>query len=228
MILEIAAFTIEDAIIAAKAGADRIEFCSHYQLGGITSSKENLEQLITLISTPVFSIIRPRAGNFFYSDEEFNKMKEDILLCKQLGYDGIVTGILNADKTIDIFRTKELVKLAHPLPVTFHRAFDETTNPLQALEDVIECGCKRILTSGLQKTAFEGRTFLKNLINITKNRIIIMPGGGVRSNHIKELHLATNATEFHSAAKSNNQSIITYEQEVKKLSQYLHSQISTD
>jgi len=128
----------------------------------------------------------------------------------------VVLGILQEDKSVDISRTKELVELAHPLPVTFHRAFDETINPLQALEDIIYCGCKRILTSGQKPTAFDGKELLKKLIGHSAERIVIMPGGGVRSNHIDALKVFTNATEFHSAAIQKSNLAVDID-EVKKM-----------
>lgn len=200
MLLEIAVFNAEDAVVAVNIGANRIELCSNYEAGGITCSKEILYEIRRQVNIPIFPIIRPRAGNFCYNQSEFELMRQEVLLCKQLGYDGIVSGILNDDKTVDIVRTKELVGLANPLPVTFHRAFDEASNPFEAVEDIIKCGCKRILTSGQQKTAFEGKQLIKELIKKANDRIIIMPGGGVRSSNIVSLLEYTNASEFHSAA----------------------------
>ncbi len=216
MVLEIAAFSLQDAIAAANAGADRIEMCCNYNEGGITYSHEILRQARQQIQLPIFPIIRPRAGNFIYSDDEFKIMQQDILFCKQLGFEGVVLGILNNDKTVDINKTNDLVALAHPLPVTFHRAFDETINPFQALEDIISCGCKRILSSGQKNTAIDGKELLQQLIHQAKERIIIIPGGGVRSNHIKELKEYTLAREFHSAAIQKNNSEIDVD-EIEKL-----------
>ena len=216
MVLEIAAFSLQDAIAAAKAGANRIELCSNYNEGGITCSYEILKHARERIQIPIFPIIRPRAGDFVYTDDEFKIMRDDILFCKQLGFAGVVLGILNSDKTVDISRTEELVALAHPLPVTFHRAFDESINPFQSLEDIISCGCKRILSSGQKNTAIEGKELLQQLIRLAKERVIIMPGGGVRSNHIKELKGFTLATEFHSAAMQKSNAAIDID-EVKEM-----------
>lgn len=216
MLLEIAAFNLQDAINAANAGADRIELCSNYKEGGVTSSYEILALARQQISIPIFSIIRPRAGDFVYNEQEFEQMKKDILFCKQLGCNGIVLGVLNDDKTIDINRTKALVELAKPLPVTFHRAFDEVANSLQALENIIDCGCKRILTSGKKTTAIAGKELLKQLVKKANGKIIIMIGGGVRSNHIAELKEYTKATEFHSAAITKNNYLLDTN-EVKQL-----------
>lgn len=216
MILEIAAFSLPDAIAAVNAGVDRIELCSNYNEGGITCSHEILKQARQQIQIPIFPIIRPRAGGFIYTDAEFKTMRDDIFFCKQQGFEGVVLGILYRNKTVDISRTKELVALAHPLSVTFHRAFDETINPFQSLEDIINCGCKRILSSGQKNAAIEGKELLQQLIHLAKERVIIMPGGGVRSNHIKELKGFTLATEFHSAAMQKSNAAIDID-EVKEM-----------
>ena len=205
MVLEIAVFDLDSAFIAENAGADRIELCHDYTSGGVTVSKEVLVSVKESISIPVFPIIRPRGGNFVYSDEEYQQIIVSVLLCKSLGYKGIVTGILNNDNTVNMKQTSALVALAYPMEVTFHRAFDETAVPEEALEDIIHCGCKRILTSGCKNTAIEGVDLLKKLVIQANGRISIMPGGGIRPNNLPEL-LTTNALEFHSAAlkKENN------------------------
>lgn len=200
-ILEIAVFNITSALLAAKAGADRIELCDNAYDGGTTTSYGTLKTIREKISIPVFPIIRPHGGDFLYNDEEFEVMKKDVLLCKELGFDGVVIGLLNDDGTIDIKRTARLVDLAYPLEVTFHRAFDRAKKPMQALEDVIQCGCQRILTSGQKPAAPEGKELLKQLITKADDRIIIMPGSGVRSNNIKELARFTGAVEMHSSAR---------------------------
>jgi copper homeostasis protein len=160
-------------------------------------------------------IIRPRGGDFIYSEDEFNIMKRDIEICKQLKVDGVVLGLLNSDGSVDIKRTKELVDLAQPMSVTFHRAFDCASDPVKSLEDSIHCGCHRILTSGLEPTAVEGAATISKLIEHSKNRIIIMPGGGVRSENIREL-FRTGANEFHSSAIIDH-SMMADEEEIKKM-----------
>ena len=200
-ILEIAVFNIQSAIIASNAGADRIELCENPIEGGTTPSYGTLKTAREKINIPVFPIIRPRGGDFLYSDEEFEVMKKDILLIKQSGFEGVVIGLLKKDGTIDINRTTKLVESAFPMEVTFHRAFDRATEPLQALEDIISCGCQRILTSGQVRNAFYGKELIKQLIQQADERIIIMPGSGVRSNNINELAVYTNAQEFHSSAR---------------------------
>ncbi len=165
IILEIAVFNIQSAIMAAQAGANRLELCENPFDGGTTPSYGTLKTVREKITIPVFPIIRPRGGDFLYVEEEFEVMKKDILLCKSLGFEGIVTGLLNSDATIDVKRTDALVKTAYPMEVTFHRAFDRAADPLKALEKVIDCGCQRILTSGQVPNAFDGKEFIKQVLS---------------------------------------------------------------
>lgn len=199
--LETIAFTIESCKIAQAAGVHRIELCDNPREGGTTPSYGFIKAARQVLKIDLFPIIRPRGGDFLYNDEEFEIMKSDILVCKNLECDGVVFGILNDDATIDNERCKMLVQLAYPMSVTFHRAFDRVTEPLQALEDVIECAFERILTSGFYPTAIEGVDNLKKLIQVADERIIIMPGSGVRESNIGELAKATAAVEFHSSAR---------------------------
>lgn len=203
MLLEIAVFNIHSAIIAANAGADRIELCENPFDGGTTPSYGTLKSAREKITIPVFPIIRPRGGDFLYNDEEFDVLKKDVLLCKELGFEGLVTGILMADGNIDIKRTARLVNLVYPLEVTFHRAFDRAKEPMEALEDIIKCGCQRILTSGQVPNAMDGKETIKQLVRQANERIIIMPGSGVRSNNIASLASFTGATELHSSARKH-------------------------
>ena len=200
-ILEVAVFNIESALLAAKAGADRIELCENPSDGGTTPSYGTLKTVREKIDISVFPIVRARGGDFLYSDEEFEVMKKDVALIKDLGFEGVVIGLLKKDGTIDILRTTKLVEVAYPLEVTFHRAFDRAAEPLQALEDVIKCGCQRILTSGQVPNAFDGKKLIKQLIQQADHRIVIMPGSGVRSNNIKALIEFTGAEEVHSSAR---------------------------
>lgn len=201
MLLEIAVFNIQSAIIAAASGANRIELCDNAADGGTTVSYGTLKTIKEKITVPVFPMIRPRGGDFLYSYEEFEVMRKDVLLCKSFGFEGVVFGLLNTDGTIDVKRTAQLVELAYPLEVTFHRAFDHAVNPLEALEKIIDCGCTRLLTSGQMPYAMEGKVLIRQLIEQADERIIIMPGSGVRSNNITELATITGATEFHSSAR---------------------------
>ena len=201
VILEIAVFSVEAALSAIAAGADRIEFCENPGEGGTTPSYGSLATLKKLTTKDVFPIIRPRGGDFLYTDAEYECIKADILIAKELGYPGVVTGLLNVDGSVDIKRTAALVALAAPMEVTFHRAFDRCRDPFQGLEDIITAGCKRILTSGQVPNAHDAMTLLSQLVDKANGRIIIMPGSGVRSNNIKEIIDVTKATEIHSSAR---------------------------
>jgi copper homeostasis protein len=174
-LLEILAYSLEACIVAEKAGADRIELCDNPVGGGTTPSAGTIRQAILRAKIPVFPMIRPRGGDFLYSDAEFEAMREDIRICKQLGASGVVLGLLLADGSVDNIRTNLLVEEAYPLDVTFHRAFDQTSDPLQAMEDIIACGCTRILTSGQQLRAEEGSALIRSLVDKAADRIIIMP-----------------------------------------------------
>ena len=154
--LEVIAFNIESCKLAQQSGAYRIELCDNPSEGGTTPSIGMIKAAREKVDIELFPIIRPRGGDFLYSDDEFEIMKEDILQCKKIGCDGVVIGLLNADGNVDKIRTSQLVNLAYPMSVTFHRAFDRANDPFKAMEDIIECGCERILTSGQQPTASEG------------------------------------------------------------------------
>jgi len=209
--LEIAVFSVEAAVTALKAGAHRIEFCENPQEGGTTPSYGSLKTLRSYTTQPVFPIIRPRGGDFLYSRSEFEVMKADLLIVKELGYLGAVIGLLNADGSIDTNRTKELVDIAGPsMQISFHRAFDRCKDPFIALEEIIETGCKRILTSGQVSNAADALALLKKLVEQAGDRIIIMPGSGVRSNNIKEIMQATGAKEMHSSARQMQSSKMLY------------------
>jgi copper homeostasis protein len=200
-ILELAVFNIQSALTAANGGADRIELCENYANGGTTPSYGILKTIREKVSIPAFVMICPRAGDFLYNDDEFEVIKKDILLCKQLGMDGVVVGILNPDGTIDKKRTSQLVEWAYPMEFTFHRAFDRCKDPLTALEDIIDCGCNRILTSGQVANVLDGKELIKQLIDQADGRITILPGGGLRSSNVAALQAFTGAYEFHTSAK---------------------------
>lgn len=179
MKLEICANSYQSAINAQNAGADRIELCSELSVGGITPSYGLFKKVSEEITIPVNILIRPRSGNFCYADDEFEIMKNDINICKKLGFSGIVSGVLNADNSINIPRTKELISLSKPLSFTFHRAFDCVENPEKALEILIKIGVDRILTSGLEEKAKNGIELLKKLQKIAENKLSILPGSGI-------------------------------------------------
>jgi copper homeostasis protein len=214
--LEVIGFDIAGCLIAQQAGADRIELCDNPGEGGTTPSYGFIKTARENLQINLYPIIRPRGGDFLYSDAEFEVMKTDVQICKDLGCDGVVIGMLNKDGTVDKKRCKELVGLAYPLGVTFHRAFDRVKDASQALEDVIEIGCERILTSGLQPTALEGAETIAALIKQADERIIIMPGSGVRSDNIIELAKKTGAVEFHTSARIHIESKMNYTNKAMK------------
>jgi len=199
-LLEIACFNIESALKAAHAGADRIELCDNYYEGGTTPSFGMIQYAIQKINIPINVMIRPRGGDFLYSSAEFEIMKQDILTIKKLGINGIVTGILTSKRTVDLVRMKELIEIAKPLEITFHKAFDLCPDQTTALETLIELGIHRILTSGGEKNAWEGLQKIKELVKQSGDQIIIMPGGGIRHQNIGKLKIQTGAKEYHSAA----------------------------
>lgn len=200
-ILEIAVFNIDSAMAAAQAGADRLELCENPQDGGTTPSYGFMKTVRELVSIPIFPIIRPHGGDFLYSDAAFRVMQKDIALAKELGFEGVVLGLLKSDGSIDADRTAQLVQQAYPMEVTFHRAFDRAINPLEALETIIQTGCSRILTSGQQPNAFDAKDLIQQLVQQAADRIIIMPGSGVRASNIQALANFTGAQELHSSAR---------------------------
>ena len=204
--LEIIGFNIESCRVAQAAGANRIELCANAPEGGTTPSYGFIKAARQILSVELYVMIRPRGGDFLYSDAEFQIMKTDVALCKALGCDGIVTGLLSADGSVDTARCRQLVELAYPMSVTFHRAFDRVSHPFKALEDIIATGCERILTSGQKPTAIEGADMIKRLIEQADERIIIMPGSGVRADNIAAIASQTNAVEFHTSARKFDES----------------------
>jgi copper homeostasis protein len=204
--LEIAVFSVQSALDAIQAGAHRIELCENPNEGGTTPSYGSLQVMSKQQTVPVFPIIRPRGGDFLYTDMEFQIMKQDVIVAKELGFKGVVIGLLNSDGRIDKIRTAELVSLAKPMQVTFHRAFDRCVDPIQGLEDIIETGCYRILTSGQVPNVANALPLIKQLVDQANGRIIIMPGSGVRANNINEILMQTGVVEIHSSARKNNPS----------------------
>lgn len=219
--LEIACFNTDSAVIAELGGADRIELCKNREEGGTTPDIETILEVRHNCTIDLYIMVRPRGGNFVYSAEEFELMKETILSLKHKNVDGFVFGMLHTNGTVDITRNKELVELAKPLPCTFHRAFDQVTDLLTALEDVISCGFESILTSGRHATAIEGIIDLELLLSHAKHRIHIMPGGGIRSENIKVLREKLNALFFHSSAIIGSQEFAVLN-EVAALKKHLH------
>lgn len=197
-------------IAAEEGGADRIELCDNLLEGGTTPSYGMIAAVREKCSLKIYPIIRPRGGDFLYDDAEFDIMKRDIETCKQLGCDGVVIGLLTADGKVDLTRTTELVNLAKPMGVTFHRAFDMTDDPIQALEDVIASGCERILTSGQRNTAMEGAALIRELVEKAGGRIRIMAGSGLRPHNAEALAQASQAPEYHSTARDYIESRMVY------------------
>ncbi|WP_428067873.1 copper homeostasis protein CutC [Chryseobacterium gambrini] len=198
--IEIACFNPESALIAFENSADRIELCDGLSEGGTTPDFETVKQLREKINVPIFVMIRPRGGNFTYTDEEFEQMKSDLVQLKSLNVDGFVFGILDENDEVNIEQNKTLVELAKPLPCTFHRAFDRAKDLEKSLEKVIECGFTTILTSGQKPSVSEGKENLKKLVALSNGRIEILVGGGLRSSNIEEIRELTKAGYFHSSA----------------------------
>lgn len=211
--LEICAGSLTSALNAQKGGAHRVELCDNLNEGGTTPSPGMIIQAVKLLDIPVFVLVRPRPGDFLYSDEEFEAMKEDVLFCKGHEAKGVVLGILQADGSVDIERTGELVALARPMKVTFHRAFDRVTDPFMAMEDIISLGIERILTSGQATSALAGAELIEQLINKANNRIIIMPGSGITELNVSELITRTGAREVHASLRSPVESRMQYRNE---------------
>lgn len=205
-LIEIATTDFPTTRSAVEGGADRIELCANLAEGGTTPSFAHIKKCRESFNVPLFPIIRPRGGDFLYTKDEFEIMKNDITLCKHLGCDGVVLGLLNMDGTIDMVRSSQLVELAYPLDVTFHRAFDRCRDPFEALEQLVEIGCQRILTSGQQPTVNEGMDLIAELNFKADQRIIILPGSGVRKENIRLLAEKTGCTEFHTSLRSKTPS----------------------
>ncbi len=195
--LEVCIDSIQSAINAEIGGAARVELCDNLFEGGTTPSAGTIEVVRKHISIGLHVIIRPRGGDFLYSDLEFEIMKNDILMAKQLGANGVVFGILKADSTVDKDRNTELAALAQPMSTTFHRAFDMTADPFQALEDIISLGIHRILTSGQERSVPEGVPLIAQLVKQAGDRIIILPGGGIDEFNIEKIVEATGVKECH-------------------------------
>ena len=198
LLLEITVESVSSAIAAERGGAHRIELCADLQVGGLSPSEQLMRETRAAVKIPVFAMIRPRAGNFVYSAAELAQMRNEIALAKSCRMDGFVLGILHANGSVAIEKTRELVELARPLPVTFHRAFDETPDLRASLEAVIATGATRILTSGGKPSAVTGASVLADLVRKAANRITILPGAGINASNLPEVMRLTGASEFHS------------------------------
>lgn len=213
MTVEVVVYNIESALKAQEGLADRIELCDNPGEGGTTPSYGTIEAVRQNVSMDVYVMIRPRGGDFYYSNYEFHAMKRDIYQCQRLSVDGVVFGILNPDGTIDKKRCKELIEKARPLKVTCHRAFDMTRDHFQALEDCIEVGFDRILTSGGQTQAIKGVDLLEKLVKQANGRIAIMAGSGVNETNVQEIVSKSGVKEVHSSAVAFRQSGMQYKNE---------------
>jgi copper homeostasis protein len=197
ILIEIAVDTFRDAVAAQEGGAHRIELCSDLGSDGLSPSVELLREVRRAVTIPIHAMVRPRAGDFCYSEVEFQQMQREVELFCTLGADGIVSGILHPDRTIDIERTKQLVRTAQPVPVTFHRAFDAAVEPMNSLEQIIQTGAARLLTSGQRPSAPEGIPLISSLIRAAHGKIIVMPGAGIDRQTIGSIAAVEGVRELH-------------------------------
>jgi len=201
---------MESALAAVEGGADRLEVCSALGEGGLTPSCGFLEVLRERVRVPLAVMIRPRAGDFCHSDDEFEVMRRDLARAKAAGADLAVFGLLTPEGDVDVPRTRELVALARPMPVTFHRAFDMTRDARAALETLIGLGCERVLTSGQEKSVLEGLELIVALVRQAGDRILVMPGGGITERNLPRILRECDAREFHVSASGARDSRMTF------------------
>ncbi|WP_294708709.1 copper homeostasis protein CutC [uncultured Fusobacterium sp.] len=197
MIKEACVESLIDAIEAEKRGADRIELCDNLSQGGTTPSYGTIKLALSTLKIPVFPIIRPRGGDFYYTPAEIEVIKEDIKICKSLGAKGVVLGILTADKKIDFKTLAEFIELAKPMEVTFHKAIDELEDPTLVIDELINLGVKRILSSGTKPTALEGKDILNKMIEKAGDRLTIVVAGKVTKEILPEVSSLIPAKEYH-------------------------------
>lgn len=197
MIKEACVESLIDAIEAEKRGADRIELCDNLSQGGTTPSYGTIKLALSTLKIPVFPIIRPRGGDFYYTPAEIEVIKEDIKICKSLGAKGVVLGILTADKKIDFKTLAEFMELAKPMEVTFHKAIDELEDPTLVIDELINLGVKRILSSGTKPTALEGKDILNKMIEKAGDRLTIVVAGKVTKENLPEISSLIPSKEYH-------------------------------
>lgn len=200
VLIEVLVDSVESARAAKAGGADRLEVCQNLFEGGTTPSAGLIATLRRAVDLPLNVMIRPRGGDFLYSECEFEVMRQDICIVKELGASGVVLGVLKADGTVDADRTAQLVALARPMSVTFHRAIDMTRDLSEALETLVGLGVDRVLSSGGEATVFEGAEVLASLVKQAGDRIVVMPGGGIRERNVSKVLAATRAREIHVSA----------------------------
>lgn len=208
--LEICASSLESVLIADKAEASRVELCQDLELGGTTPSYGLIKSVLKETSLGVHVLVRPRSGDFVYSESEIRVIEEDIVMCRELGCSGVVVGALNPDGRVNTLLMRRWIELASPMQVVFHRAFDRANDPLEALETIIELGCDRILTSGQQENAWLGKDLLRTMVQQAGDRIEVMPGAGVNCENIRELLEYTGAKSIHASAKKLQDSNMTF------------------
>jgi len=211
--IEVCANSLESALSAQKGGAHRVELCANLYEGGTTPSMGEISLARELLQIDLNVLIRPRGGDFLYSKNEIEIIKRDVVNCKKLGIDSIVIGFLNPDGSLDVNLTKEITELARPMTVTFHRAFDMCKDQKKALEELVEIGVDRILTSGAENKAIDGLALLNKLVKQAANRIIIMPGSGIRASNISEIIHKTGASEFHVSERQNISSKMAFKRD---------------
>ncbi|GAA4442786.1 copper homeostasis protein CutC [Pontibacter saemangeumensis] len=216
--LEICIDSVASALAAERGGAQRVELCDYLVGGGTTPSAGMIAVVRRHIQISLHVLIRPRRGDFLYSEEEFEVMKRDIAVCRELGADGVVIGMLKADGTIDMDRTRELIALAQPLSVTFHRAFDLTPDPYKALDDLLQLEVQRLLTSGQQETALQGVDLIRELQERAKGKLIIMPGSGVNPGNVREIIARTGVNEVHASVRRKVESEMVYRKDYPPMS----------
>jgi copper homeostasis protein len=212
-ILEICIDSVASAIAAEQGGAARVELCQNLFEGGTTPSVGTVYQTLERVGIKVNAIIRPRGGDFLYSDDEFAVMQHDIITLKEMGINGVVIGMLNADGTIDVERSSRLIELARPLEVTYHRAFDVTADPFRSLDDIIGLSAERLLTSGQEPSVLEGVELIAELVRRAGDDIIIMPGAGITEKNLPRIMRETGAKEFHVTGSAPVQSTMEFRNE---------------
>lgn len=211
VIIECCANSVKSAINGQAGGAERVELCANLELGGTTPSAASICMAREVLEVDLFVLIRPRSGNFCYSDLEMEEIIQDIEFCKQLGCEGVVIGALTEDGNIDLENTKQMVQAASPMEVTFHRAFDQVSDSKKALQQLIDCGCDRVLTSGSKDTVKEGLEVLKELTEQAQDKIRIMPGGGLDIVSALQLY-SLGVREFHLSATNKKHDLPRYTQ----------------
>lgn len=220
VVVEISVESVERALAAERGGASRIELCGSLEVGGVTPSMELMRAVRAAVRVPIFAMVRPRGGDFVYSEAEFEEMRGAIEVARSAGMDGVVLGVLLADGRVDVARTAELVRMARSLPVTFHRAFDESADLFAALEDVVVTGAARLLTSGGAVTAPEASARIAELVRRSRGRIVILPGSGITAENVAAIAAATRATEVHAGLSSvvgREAEAVLFEREVGRM-----------